>query len=90
MIDWLNDDRLKNMDPKKAELIRATAAQTAGKSGNALVPVLMALITNANRKKIQFSQDEISLILEVMKEEKAPHEQAQIDKAIQMITSLMR
>lgn len=90
MIDWLNDPRLKDMDPLKVELIKNAAAQTSGKSGNALVPVLMALITNANKKNIQFSQNEVSLILELMKEGKSPNEQAQIDKTIQMVTAMMK
>lgn len=90
MTDWLNDPRLKDLDPLKAELIKNAAAQTSGKSGNALVPILMALITNANRKGIQFSHDEVSLILDLMKEGKTPKERAQIDKAIQMISSMMR
>ena len=50
MIDWLNDPMLKNMDPIKVELIKTAAAQTSGKSGRALAPVLMTLITNANKK----------------------------------------
>ena len=52
MIDWLNDPMLKNMDPIKVELIKTAAAQTSGKSGRALAPVLMTLITNANKKGI--------------------------------------
>ena len=67
MIDWLNDPMLKNMDPIKVELIKTAAAQTSGKSGRALAPVLMTLITNANKKGIR-SPDEISLILELIKE----------------------
>lgn len=67
MIDWLNDPMLKNMDPIKVELIKTAAAQTSGKSGRALAPVLMTLITNANKKGIRFSPDEISLILELIK-----------------------
>lgn len=90
MIDWLNHPALKNMDPAKAELIKTAAAQTSGKSGKALVPVLMALITNANKKGIQFSPDEISLILELMKEGKSKQEQEQIDRTIQMVTSVLK
>ena len=67
MIDWLNDPMLKNMDPIKVELIKTAAAQTSGKSGRALAPVSMTLITNANKKGIR-SPDEISLILELIKE----------------------
>ena len=78
MIDWLNDPMLKNMDPIKVELIKTAAAQTSGKSGRALAPVLMTLITNANKKGIRFSPDEISLILELIKEEKTQKEVADL------------
>ena len=90
MIDWLNHPALKNMDPVKVELIKTAAAQTSGKSGKALASVLMALITNANKKGIRFSPDEISLILELMKEGKSPQEQEQIDRTIQMVTSVLK
>lgn len=90
MIDWLNHPALKNMDPVKVELIKTAAAQTSGKSGKALAPVLMALITNANKKGIRFSPDEISLILELMKDGKSTQEQEQIDRTIQMVTSVLK
>ena len=90
MIDWLNDPMLKNMDPIKVELIKTAAAQTSGKSGRALPPVLMTLITNANKKGIRFSPDEISLILELIKEGKTQKEKEQIDRTIQMVMSMLK
>lgn len=90
MIDWLNDPMLKNMDPIKVELIKTTDAQTSGKSGRALAPVLMTLITNANKKGIRFSPDEISLILELIKEGKTQKEKEQIDRTIQMVMSMLK
>ena len=90
MIDWLNDPMLKNMDPIKVELIKTAAAQTSGKSGRALASVLMTLITNANKKGIRFSPDEISLILELIKEGKTQKEKEQIDRTIQMVMSMLK
>lgn len=90
MIDWINDPRLHDMDPLKIELMKTAASQTSGKSGNTLVPILMALITNANKKGIQFSKDEVSLILELMKEGRPAKEQEQIDKMIQMAAAVMK
>ena len=90
MIDWLNDPMLKNMDPIKVELIKSASAQTSGKSGRALAPVLMTLITNANKKGIRFSPDEISLILELIKEGKTQKEKEQIDRTIQMVMSMLK
>lgn len=90
MIDWLNNPRLQQMDPAKLELIKAAAAQTSGKSGNALAPVLMSLITNASKKGIQFSPEEISLILELLKDGKSGKEKQQIDQTIQMVMSILK
>ena len=89
MIDWLNDPLLQNMDPVKKELFRTAAKQTEGKNGNSMAPILMSLITSANRKGIRFSSQEITLILQVLKQGKSESEQQQIDKTVQMVTSMM-
>lgn len=65
------------------------ASQTNGKSGKDLAPILLALITNANKKGIRFTSDEINLILEILKEGKPKEEQAQIDKMITMVRSML-
>lgn len=88
-MDWMNDPLLQNMDPIKMELIKTAAAQTAGKNGKSLAPVLMSLITSANRKGIRFSSEEITLILNIMKQGKSPKEQAQIDQTVQMVSSML-
>lgn len=90
MIDWLNNPTLKNMDPAKLELFKLAASQVEGKSGSAMAPIMMSLIMNANKKGIQFTPDEISLILQVLKQGKSPAEQQNIDKTVQMVQTLMR
>lgn len=89
MIDWLNDPLLRDMDPIKVELIKTAASQTSGKSGNSLAPVLMSLITSANRKGIRFSSEEITLILNILKQGKSEQEQQQIDRTVQMVSSML-
>lgn len=81
---------MKNIDPVKLELIQMAASQTSGKSGRDLAPVMLALITNANKKGISFTGDEMSLILEILKEGKSKQEQAQIDQTINMVSSIMK
>lgn len=90
MNEWMNNPAMKNIDPIKLELIQMAASQTAGKSGRDLAPIMMALITNANKKGISFSGDEMSLILEIMKDGKSQDEQAQIDRTINMVSSFMK
>ena len=89
MIDWLDDPLLKDMDPVKIELIKMAASQMEGKSGKAVPPVLMSLITSANRKGIRFSSEEITLILNILKQGKSPQEQRQIDQTVQMVSSML-
>ena len=89
MNEWMNNPAMKNIDPIKLELIQMAASQTAGKSGRDLAPIMMALITNANKKGISFSGDEMSLILEIMKDGKSKDEQAQIDRTINMVRSFI-
>ena len=90
MNEWMNNPAMKNIDPIKLELIQMAASQTAGKSGRDLAPIMMALITNANKKGISFSGDEMSLILEIMKDGKSKDELAQIDRTINMVSSFMK
>ena len=89
-MDWINNPLLKDMDPVKLELIKMAAQQTAGKSGNSLAPVLMSLITSANRKGIRFSTDEITLILNILKQGKSPQEQQQIDQTVHMVSAMLK
>lgn len=88
-MDWMNDPKLQTMDPIKLELIKNAAAQIQGKKGNTLAPVLMSLITSANRKGIRFSSDEVSLILNILKQGKSEQEQSEIDKTVSMVSGMM-
>lgn len=88
--NWMEHPDLKNMDPIKLELIRTAAKQTVGKSGNDLAPILFSLITNAKKRHIQFTPDEFTIILDILKEGKTKEETAQIDKTVNMVRSLLK
>lgn len=90
MNEWINHPALKTMDPVKLELIKVAAKQTAGKSGKEMAPIMMALITSANKKRISFTPEEMSLIIEILKEGKSKAEQDQIEQTIKMVTSYMK
>ena len=89
MNEWMNHPLLKNMNPVKYNLIQMAATKTAGKTGKELMPIMMALITSANKQGIHFTPDEITLILDIIKEGKTPEEKAQIDNTIQMVKTVL-
>ena len=88
--EWMNNPAMKNIDPAKLELIRMAASKTSGKTGKELAPVMLALITSANKQGIQFTPDEVTLILEILKQGKSKEEQEQIDRTVQMTSSIFR
>lgn len=88
--EWMNNPAMKQIDPAKLELIRMAAERTAGRSGRDLVPVMLALINGADRQGIRFTPDEMTLILEILKEGKFEEEQAQIDRTAKMAGSIFR
>lgn len=90
MMDWLNDPALKDMDPIKKELFQKAASQLQGKSGNSMASTLMTLITSANRRGVKFTSEEISLILNIMKQGKTNQEKQQIDQMVQMVTNMSK
>jgi len=90
MNEWMNHPAMKNLDAAKLELIKMAAKQTQGKSGKTLAPVMMNLITGANKKGIRFTNEEISLILDILKEGKTAEEKMQIDHMINVIGSYLR
>ena len=89
MLDWMKDPKLQTMDPLKLELIKTAATQMQGKKGSSLAPTLMTLITSANRKGIRFSSEEVSLILNILKQGKSEQEQQQIDQTVNLVSSMM-
>ena len=90
MNSWMNHPAMNNIDPLKLELIKTAARETNGKSGKNLAPVMMTLITGANKKGIRFTSEEISLILEILKEGKSAKEKQQIDQMSRMISSYLK
>lgn len=86
----MNHPAMKNIDPVKLELIKTAAAQTNGKRGNNMATVMMALITSARRQGINFTPDEMTLILDVLKDGKSKEEQNQIDSMVNMVMNMIR
>lgn len=90
MNEWMNNPAMQNIDPTKLELIKMAASQTSGKSGKDLAPIMLALISSANKKGIHFSSDEVTMILEILKEGRSDSEKMQIDQMMSMTASMLK
>jgi len=50
----------------------------------------MSLITGANKRGIRFTPEEMSLVLDIIKEGKSKEEQDQIDRMVQMVQMMQK
>lgn len=89
MNEWMKNPLFNQLDPTKREIIEMAARQTEGKTKNALAPVMMSIITSANKKGIHFTPDETTLIFELLKEGKSEAEVKQIDNTIHLVTQML-
>ena len=90
MNEWTSTTALKESDAGKVGLIQVAAAGTEVKTDRELAPVMLALITSANRQGIRVSSDEVSLVLDILKEGRSKEEQEQIDRTIRMTSSIFQ
>ena len=70
--NWQNDPRLNNIDPSKLALLQNLAGQSGGRSPSDMLPFLMSAAAQGGQNGLNFSPDEISTILSVLKTGKSP------------------
>ena len=80
MQDWMKDPSLSGIDPAKLAMLQSFANQGAGKTQNDILPLLMTAAASSKKKGLQFTQNEIDMIINVMKAGKSPQDIARIDK----------
>lgn len=83
--DWMKDPSLSGIDPAKMALLQSFISQGSGKSQNEIVSVLMAAANSSRAKGLQFSPQEMELIIRVLKVGKSPQEIARMDKMLSLM-----
>lgn len=83
--DWKNNPKLSNCDPQKLSMLQSLAEQGIGKNPQELLPFLMGAANQGKQNGLNFTSNEISSILEVMKAGKSPSEIAKIDRIVNLM-----
>lgn len=72
-------NNLSSLDPKKLEIIQFLISSCKGKSLELILPDLMAASSRLSEQGLSFSNEEISVIIDGLKESMTPEEQQRID-----------
>ena len=83
--EWKTDPKLRGIDRNKLDMLQNLAEKGNGKSASDMLPYLMSAAASGKKNGLQFSQNEISAVLEVMKAGKSPQESAKIDRIVNLM-----
>ena len=82
--DWMNDPSLAGIDKAKLDSLQALVFESRGMSREQMLPFLMAVAKRGQADHITFTNEEIDIIVAVIKKESSPEEAATIDKMMRM------
>ena len=84
--DWKENPELKNMDKSKLDMLQQLADQGVGKNPSDMLPFLMEAASRGKKNGLNFSQPEISAILDVLKEGKnGPYHRTDADDTLKNV-----
>ena len=81
---WMDDERVASIPKEKLDFLQKIFFESKKLTPKEQLPFFMALAGRAKKEHISFSQEEINLIIEVIKEHASPEEIAKINQAIRM------
>lgn len=85
MRNFENDPRLKNMSPIKRTIIGEIMTGKSNASMETMLPEIMKINNELNKRKLSFTREESQLIIDIMMENASPAEK----QKIQMLKSFL-
>ena len=73
-LDFLHNQRLSGIDPVKLKIIMEIREKSKNKSIEELLPEIMKINQELNRRNMNFSKDETSVLIDVIEESLSPAE----------------
>ena len=86
--NWIHDQSLSGIDPRKLKQLSALAEHGNGLGQKELLPFLLAAASKSDKQHMNFSSAETQMILSVLKKNKSPEEQTQIDRVVQIFQQM--
>ncbi len=84
--DWFKDKRIAHIDPVKLQFLQKLVFEMQNLSDKEKLPFLMALATSTKKKNISFDEEEVTLIIEVIKDYSSPEELSKVNKILSMFS----
>ena len=81
---WMEDVRISDIPKVKLDFLQKIFFESKNLTQKEQLPFFMALAGRAKRDNVSFSQDEINLIMDVIKDHSSPEEVAKINQTVKL------
>lgn len=78
-------DILKNMHPMKVQIIKELEKKAAGKGVKSMMPLIMEAMQKLKANNLSFSQEEVSVLLEIMTKDMSSEEKQRVEMMKQVV-----
>lgn len=84
--EWMSDPRVAHIAPEKLDFLQKIVFEMQKLSDKEKLPFLMALATSSRKKNISFAENEVSKIIEVIKEYSNEEDITKMNKILTMFS----
>jgi len=81
---WMEDVRISDIPKVKLDFLQKIFFESKNLTQKEQLPFFMALAGRAKRDNVSFSQDEINLIMDVIKDHSSPEEVVKINQTVKL------
>lgn len=86
---FLNHESLKNMNPKKVQILKELAEKTEGKADKEIAALLLETMKKMQKENLTFTKEESAVMMEILTRNMSPAERAKVDMMKKMMNKKM-
>lgn len=86
---FLNHESLKNMNPKKVQILKELAEKTEGKADKEIASLLLETMKKMQKENLTFTKEESAVMMEILTRNMSPAERAKVDMMKKMMNKKM-
>lgn len=80
--EWMNDELVRSIDPRKLEFLGRLFAEGHGKSQKDMMSYMMPMMKKAKQENLTFTPQEMTAAINAIKKHSTPDELTQIDNIL--------
>jgi hypothetical protein len=80
--EWMSDPLLKDIDKHKLDFLQSMVFESNSLTPDAMLPFMLATMKRGQKKKMSFNDEEIELIVSVLKKYSSPEDLEKINMVL--------